>query len=119
MAFPRAGIAGTVPEAGSRWRTRRTWLTDGPPRAQNNWGFLVLYALQTGNLPRPDEILPPPVMFLFGVVIGAVFGIGVRASFGPIRCQRVWAFGFFIAGIVVTPIMLVALAAYAMSGRPY
>ena len=82
------------------------------------WAFLVLHSLQTGSLPRRDELLPPPVVFFFGAVAGGFIGIVLRAFHTSVR-QRRWAIGFFIAGIVIAPLLLVALMAYVMSGRPY
>jgi len=83
------------------------------------WGFLGLYFLHSGDLPRLDELLPPPVLFFFGAFAGGFIGIGVRACHGTIYSKLAWAIAFFIAGIVVAPIMLLALMAYVMSNRPY
>jgi hypothetical protein len=82
------------------------------------WTFLVLYSVQTGSLPRRDEFLPPPVVIFFGAVAGGFIGIALRPFHTSIR-QRRWAIGFFIAGIVISPLMLIALMAYVMAGRPY
>jgi hypothetical protein len=83
------------------------------------WGFLGLCSLQSGDVPRLHELLPPAVLFFFNALAGGFVGAGVRACHGAIDGKSAWAMAFFIAGIVVGPVMLLALMAYVMANRPY
>jgi hypothetical protein len=83
------------------------------------WGFLGLCSLHLGHLPRLDELLPPAVSFFLNALAGGFVGAGVRACHGSIDCKGAWAIAFFIAGLVVAPVMLLALMAYVMANRPY
>ena len=82
------------------------------------WVFLALCSVHTGSLPRLKEFVPPPVLILFGAAAGGLLGIAVRACHAPTR-PMTWAVGFFLGGAVITAVVLVALLAFAMSGRPY
>jgi hypothetical protein len=58
-------------------------------------------------------------LFFFNALAGGSIGAGVRTCHGAIDCKRAWAIAFFIAGIVVAPVRLLALMAYVMANRPY
>jgi hypothetical protein len=71
--------------------------------------FLIICCIRVGKMPNGRDLGLFPLMLFFGFLLGVVLIPIFRALIGTIRAAWVWIIGCFLAGAVLSLVMLFIL----------